>query len=34
MCLDALVQDAGSLMRYVKLRVTFEGSCTEKEWPP
>ena len=33
MCWGALLRDAGNLTQCVKLRVTFEGSCTEKQWP-
>jgi len=34
MCWGALLRDAGSLTGFVKPRVTFEGSRTEKQWPP
>jgi len=34
MCWGALLCDAGNLTRCVKLCMTFEGSRTEKQWPP
>ena len=34
MCWGALLRNAGSLTRCAKPRVTFEGSHTEKQWPP
>ena len=34
MCWGALLRDVGSLTQCVKLRVTFAGSYTEKQWPP
>jgi len=34
MCWGELLHDVGSLTRCVKPRVTFEGSRTEKQWPP
>ena len=34
MCWGALSRDAGSVMRCVKLRVTFEDSRTKKQWSP
>ena len=34
MCWGQLLRDAGSLTQCVKPCVTFEGSRTEKQWPP